>query len=752
MIAVPRPLRLPALVLAALASLVALGPTGFAPAAGADASSTPPPRAWSSDLGGEIRWSDPTVADLDGDGTDEILVGSLDGHLSVFNGDGSLRWRQPVRTPRSSGPVAVDASPTVADIDGDGPPEILVGAGSIFVPNQHGGVVVFDRNGGVRWSREFGDILNVWHPGRGPDGFTEPVIGSPVLGDVDGDGRSEIVVAPQDNRIHVLRSDGSPLPGWVAEGGHSGAGYWIDDAVFATPAVFDGDGDGRDEVYFGATSTRGGTVDVAGGVVLALEMEGGRARTKWVRAFDDVVVSSPVISDINGDGRFELVTGTGIEYTAADPSRGDWRRVVALHTDDGSNVPGWPVTVDGTVWTAPALGDLDGDGRDDVLVVTNPWPDGDGRVVALRGDGSRLWSTQPNTCFSYGCEGGGGLLASPVIADLDGDGRQDVAVANGWGTFLLRGRDGARLTQAVEIGRTNQSGLAVARFGRSHRLITATLSGSAPPGRVSAYALPSTSATPAWPQFRRTADKRGVLGAWVDIEASPSGNGYWRLRDDGTVRASGDARSFGSAVATLRPSERAVSLSRTPTGAGYWVFTTLGRSLRFGDAGFFGDLSAVRLNGPVLDSVPAPHGRGYYMVASDGGVFAFSVPFLGSMGGRPLNAPVQSLAPTPDGSGYWLVASDGGVFAFSAPFRGSMGGRPLNQPVVGMVPFGDGYLLVARDGGVFNFSSQPFSGSLGANPPRSGVTGIAPHPSGNGYVLVDAAGQVYPFGAARTFS
>ncbi|HKN41070.1 MAG TPA: hypothetical protein VJ456_18390, partial [Acidimicrobiia bacterium] len=119
------------------------------------------------------------------------------------------------------------------------------------------------------------------------------------------------------------------------------------------------------------------------------------------------------------------------------------------------------------------------------------------------------------------------------------------------------------------------------------------------------------------------------------------------------------------------------------------------------------------LNGPIIGSVPTPSGQGYYMVGSDGGIFAFGdARFNGSMGGKPLNAPVQSLVPDPDGSGYWLVASDGGVFAFDAPFRGSMGGAKLNAPVTGMVPFGNGYLMVASDGGAFDFSDQPFSGSL----------------------------------------
>jgi hypothetical protein len=61
-------------------------------------------------------------------------------------------------------------------------------------------------------------------------------------------------------------------------------------------------------------------------------------------------------------------------------------------------------------------------------------------------------------------------------------------------------------------------------------------------------------------------------------------------------------------------------------------------------------------------------------VAGDGGVFSFGdARFYGSTGSLRLNQPVQGLVPNPDGAGYWLVASDGGVFAFSAPFRGSMG-------------------------------------------------------------------------------
>jgi hypothetical protein len=84
-----------------------------------------------------------------------------------------------------------------------------------------------------------------------------------------------------------------------------------------------------------------------------------------------------------------------------------------------------------------------------------------------------------------------------------------------------------------------------------------------------------------------------------------------------------------------------------------------------------------------------PDGKGYWLAASDGGVFAFGdASFYGSMGGTRLNAPVVGMAATPDGKGYWLAAADGGVFSFgSAPFEGSMGGTRLNAPVVGIATY-----------------------------------------------------------------
>ena len=217
----------------------------------------------------------------------------------------------------------------------------------------------------------------------------------------------------------------------------------------------------------------------------------------------------------------------------------------------------------------------------------------------------------------------------------------------------------------------------------------------------------------------------------VKLEPTPTGNGYWVVDDAGGVSSLGDAVYRGAPDSlTLKPGEKVTSLSATPTGKGYWMFTDRGRVLPYGDAVSYGDMSATRLNAPVLDSIVTPSGKGYYMVAADGGIFSFGdAKFYGSMGGTKLNAPVQSLVPGADGVGYWLVASDGGIFAFGGvPFKGSMGGTKLNKPVTGMVRYADGYLMVGEDGGIFDFSNQPFQGSLGASPPAHPIVAVAALP------------------------
>jgi hypothetical protein len=188
---------------------------------------------------------------------------------------------------------------------------------------------------------------------------------------------------------------------------------------------------------------------------------------------------------------------------------------------------------------------------------------------------------------------------------------------------------------------------------------------------------------------------------------------------------------------------------------GYWLVASDGGIFAFGDARFFGSTGNITLNRPVVGMAATPDGSGYWLVASDGGIFAYGdARFYGSTGNIALNRPVVGMAATPDGKGYWLVASDGGVFAFGdATFHGSTGSLTLAKPIVGMAatPNGGGYWLVAADGGVFSLGNASFYGSVpgqGIVDP-SPIAGVVRTPDGFGYWIVGQNGALYTYGDAR---
>jgi len=190
-----------------------------------------------------------------------------------------------------------------------------------------------------------------------------------------------------------------------------------------------------------------------------------------------------------------------------------------------------------------------------------------------------------------------------------------------------------------------------------------------------------------------------------------------------------------------------------PLDDGYWLAASDGGIFSFGDAQFFGSTGGLTLNKPIVGAAAHPFLEGYWLVASDGGIFAFgSSAFWGSLGNRVLNSPIVGMAATPTGLGYWLVAADGGIFAFGdAQFYGSTGGITLNKPIVGMAvtPTGGGYWLVATDGGIFAFGDARFFGSEGGRPLNKPIVGIAASASGLGYYLVASDGGIFTHGDAQ---
>ena len=193
---------------------------------------------------------------------------------------------------------------------------------------------------------------------------------------------------------------------------------------------------------------------------------------------------------------------------------------------------------------------------------------------------------------------------------------------------------------------------------------------------------------------------------------------------------------------------RGVLINEDPKGQGYWLVASDGGIFAFADSGFHGSTGAIKLNQPIVGMTATPSGQGYWMVASDGGIFSFGdAAFHGSTGNIKLNQPIVGMAATPSGSGYWMVAADGGVFAFDAPSHGSAAGLSRSSAVA-MAPTtsGNGYWVVTADGQIFNFGD---AANFGKTPALSHpIVGAAATPSGAGLWLVARDGGIFGFGDA----
>jgi hypothetical protein len=200
-----------------------------------------------------------------------------------------------------------------------------------------------------------------------------------------------------------------------------------------------------------------------------------------------------------------------------------------------------------------------------------------------------------------------------------------------------------------------------------------------------------------------------------------------------------------------------------PPPHGYWLVGSDGGIFTFGAAGFSGSAGGLKLNRPIVGMTPTASDRGYWLIGSDGGVFAFgdagfygSLPGLGvapagAPGGRHLNAPIVGVVPSVDDKGYFMVGSDGGVFAFGdAQFEGScpgVGGCSGQAVAVAPDESGRGYWVVTSSGHVYAFGDAPYFGAPG--PQGSAVTSMVRTHDGGGYWILDADGAVFSYGDAQ---
>jgi MBG domain (YGX type) len=241
-----------------------------------------------------------------------------------------------------------------------------------------------------------------------------------------------------------------------------------------------------------------------------------------------------------------------------------------------------------------------------------------------------------------------------------------------------------------------------------------------------------------------------LLGPSTGVAAFGSDGSIFPIGPVPTVN--GVAKSFFGSMAGQPLAAPVVGAAYTPLHDGYWLVAADGGIFAFGSARFAGSMGSKPLNRPIVGMAATPDGGGYWEVASDGGIFAFGdAGFYGSTGALTLVQPIVGMAATPDGRGYWLVAADGGIFAFGdAGFHGSTGGRSTVDPIVGMAatPDGSGYWMVTRAGAVFPFGDAPFEGSLRYVFIGAPIVGITPSSDGKGYWLAGSDGGVFAFGDA----
>jgi hypothetical protein len=207
-----------------------------------------------------------------------------------------------------------------------------------------------------------------------------------------------------------------------------------------------------------------------------------------------------------------------------------------------------------------------------------------------------------------------------------------------------------------------------------------------------------------------------------------------------------------------------VGLVPTSDRGGYWLDASDGGIFAYGDTQFYGSIPALGMNpagsglphslaAPIVGMVPSHDQGGYFMVASDGGVFAFGdATFAGSCPGiGGCNGAAVAVAPDATGGGYWVVTSTGFVYAFGDASNHGWPG-PQSSPFTSAAAThdGGGYWLLEANGQVFPFGD---AANLGSPPPGS-AGGFNPAASifatsdGGGYWVTTAEGRVYEFGDA----
>jgi len=235
--------------------------------------------------------------------------------------------------------------------------------------------------------------------------------------------------------------------------------------------------------------------------------------------------------------------------------------------------------------------------------------------------------------------------------------------------------------------------------------------------------------------------------SWVDIAASPNGQGYWVAGKTGVVKAFGAAGHHLDA-SSLPLQKPVVAIASTPTGNGYWLAAADGGVFSFGDARFHGSAANLRLNAPIIAMDRTATGNGYWLLGQDGGVFAFGdAPFHG----RPptSSTPATAFASTKSSRGYVVARGDTGPFGFGD--AAIPGQEVVSHPTIVDVAasaWSQGAWITHSYGHVSTHGDATSYGGLPPMPLQGRITAAAITPSEQGYWLLGEDGGVFAFGDA----